>query len=178
MILYRPLMRSVNLLSFMITKYPNINRRAFSCTKLMMMDGTKDGRIWTHSPYQNTPSDTGTLSSQQPTITRCPLPTSTPRTLPEDKLHYLSSKSSSGVEEFVETVRQSKADFYKSQFKSRVTEEDRKRIERRTVESPNSLGKVDITIYYPEISSDDKKLDGYVFIVTEEVGFLVIHIIK
>ena len=92
----------------------------------MMMDGTKDGRIWTHSPYQNTPSDTGTLSSQQPTISRCPLPTSTPRTLTEDKLYHLSSKSSSGVEEFVETVRQSKAEFYESQFNTRV----QKKIER------------------------------------------------
>jgi len=78
MILYRPLMRSVNLLS--LTKYPNINRRAFTCTTKMMMmdkDNNKDdtdtnGRIWLHSPYQNTPRDTNTLSSQ-PAISRCPL---------------------------------------------------------------------------------------------------------
>jgi len=121
-------------------------------------DDTKDGRIWLHSPYQNTPRDTNILSSQ-PTISRCPLPTSTLRTLPE-KLHHLSSQSSS-IGEFVESVRQSKAEFYESQFSTRVTEEDRKRAERRTVESPNSLGgKVDVTIYYPELSSNDKKLDG------------------
>ena len=121
-------------------------------------DTDTNGRIWLHSQYQNTPRDVA-LSSQ-PAISRCPLPISTPRLL-EDKLHHLSSKSSSGVEEFVEKVRQSKADFYKSQFNIRVTDEDRKRIERLTVESPNGLGgKVDVTIYYPEISSDDKKLDG------------------
>ena len=129
----------------------------------MMMDNnndTKDGHIWTHSPYQNTPRETNIVSSQQPTISKCPLPTSTLRTLPEEKLHYLSSKSSS-IEDFVESVRQSKAEFYESQFNTRVTEEDRKKIERRTVESPNSLGgKVDVTIYYPKISSSDKKLDG------------------
>jgi len=130
----------------------------------MMMDkhNNKDdtdtnGRIWLHSQYQNTPRDFA-LSSQ-PAISRCPLPTSSPRTSSEEKLHYLSSKSSS-IGEFVESVRQSKADFYKSQFNTRVTEEDRKRIEPRTVDSPNGLGKVDVTIYYPEISSNDKKLDG------------------
>jgi len=79
-----------------------------------------------------------------------PFTISTPRLL-EDKLHHLCSKSSS-VEKFVESVRQSKAEFYEAQFNTRVTDEDRKRIERRTVDSPNGLGKVGVTIYYPELS--------------------------
>ena len=119
-----------------------------------------EGRIWLHRPFQITPlvaGDTSGSSNPNPTIIRCPLPKSSPCTSPEEKLNHLHSISSN-PEQFRREALQTKVDFYKSQFHSRVTKEHRKRIERRSIQS--SLGTVDVTIYFPETNHDKHKLHG------------------
>ena len=114
-----------------------------------------EGRIWLHRPFQITPLVAGdTSGSSNPTIIRCPLPKSSSCTSPEEKLNHLHS-TSSNPEQFLREALQTKVDFYKSQFHSRVTKEHRKRIERRSIQS--SLGKVDATIYFPETETNHDK---------------------
>ena len=121
------------------------------------------GRIWLHSPFQITPTHPLMTSDNKSTITRCPLPKSTPHTSREDKLHIAYS-SSPTPEKFLQLIYKSKLDFYESQFNSRVDKEAHARIKRRTIESPSGLGKVDATIYLPENSTDESytssKLQG------------------
>ena len=177
MIALRPL-QSINLLSLFAKRVSSYEYNIFSSKRRissssshqLMMAAKNDvdadnvssknyGRIWLHRPFQNTPT---LMTSDKCTITRCPLPKSTPHTSREDKLHtaYYSSPT---PEKLLQQIYKSKVDFYESQFNSRVDKEAHARIERRTIESPSGWGKVDATIYLPEGTDESytsSKLQG------------------
>ncbi|KAL9190936.1 hypothetical protein ACHAXT_000642 [Thalassiosira profunda] len=115
------------------------------------VDGGKNGRIWIHRPFQLTP-DPSSATAAVPITSSCPLPKSTPRPALQDRLHHIHL-SSPTPERALEEMHRSKSEFYQSQFASRVANEDRKRIERRTLRSPSGLGDVDATIYLPRRDS-------------------------
>jgi acetyl esterase len=88
------------------------------------------------------------------------MPKLTPRPESGDRLHHQFSQSST-PEEFLEDVHLSKAEFYESQFLSRVAKEDLKRIWRSTIQSSRlGLGEVNVTIYFPSVNNALAKLDG------------------
>ena len=64
-------------------------------------------------------------------------------------------KSSHSPAQTLEQLYQSKVEFYKKQFASRVPKEAWSRIDRRTIQSPRCLDKVDVTIYFPEDKEDE-----------------------
>ncbi|KAL7540448.1 hypothetical protein ACHAXR_010113 [Thalassiosira sp. AJA248-18] len=179
MIVPRPL-HSIHLLTFLSKRsseslaQAGLNfrmKRALSAMSSSHDDGSlgcdnKNGRIWTHRPFQITPTTPSSSSSTsvKPKITNCPLPKTTPHSAPVDKLHSLVSSSPS-PDKYLEQIHQSKVEFYETQFQSRVTKEEWPRIDRRTIQSPCGLGEVDATIYFPEkekVIHDDtsSKLQG------------------
>lgn len=120
---------------------------------------TRQGKIWTHQPFEVTPLSTTATTTTNPSISFCPLPAQTPKPPLENRVH--SVYQSGGFEAFAQWC-QSKQKFYKTQFSSRVTTDDLDRIQRcKLPSSSSSCGKgVDVTIYLPKSKSDDEKLHG------------------
>ena len=140
-------------------------------------DNKNDGRIWIHRPFEVTPQISSSSSSSSSSkssviIKSCPLPKKTPHSLSKDRLHSLISSSSATTKTTKTTlsgqgrppiispdeiknmkqIQQSKAEYYKSQFQSRVEEVSTlstERIQRRTIQSTTCNNKVDVTIYFP-----------------------------
>jgi len=112
------------------------------------------GRIWTHRPFEITPSSTITTTTTNPTISHCPLPRKTPTPALENRIH--SVHQSAGFEALAQLC-QSKQEFYKTQFSSRVTAEDANRIRKCKLPSSSSSSReeVDATIYLPKSKPDD-----------------------
>ena len=134
--------------------------RSTTCGMKMMSStsSTRQGRVWTHKPFEVTPSSTKTTTN--PSISYCHLPVQTPKPPLDNRVH--SVYQSGGFEAFAQWC-QSKQEFYKTQFSSRVTADDLDRIQRRKLpSSSSSSGKgVDVTIYLPPNSkSENEKLHG------------------
>jgi acetyl esterase len=122
---------------------------------IVVNDGNRDdvGRIWMHRPFNCTPSAAASSTSTDSddthiVVSYCPLPKSSQQQASDDTLHRRFA-SSSNAEGFLADVHTSRAEFYASEFRSRVAEGDMKRIRRRTIHSRHGSGGVNVTIYRP-----------------------------
>ena len=156
----RPIHRSLGLLH--LTKHSAsslqlLSSRRMSSMKMMSStSNSRQGRIWTHRPFEIKPSTTTT--STNPSITYCPLPTKTPTPQLDNRVHYVTQTAGALA---LEQMCQSKQEFYKTQFSSRVTREDADgRIRKRTLPSSTSSREVDVTIYLPNSNKPNTKLHG------------------
>ena len=115
-----------------------------------------DGHVWIYESQQSNtfPSTLSALKEKSSSVVKCALPKMTPPIPIENRLY----KSNSSLKE----LSDAKANFYKDQFKQRVSRLDAKRTQKRRVQSPFSERKVDITIYFPEkhVDNQDAKLKG------------------
>lgn len=118
--------------------------------------GNSHGHIWIYESQQSNtfPSTVSALKEASSSIVKCQVPRMTTPIPPENRLY----KSNSSLKE----LSDAKATFYQDQFNQRVSEVDAKRIQKRPVQSPHSMRKVHVTIYFPEIRVDDvdSKLKG------------------
>lgn len=131
--------------------------RSIGIMKMSSTSNSNQGRIWTHRPFEVTPSCT-TTTTTNPSISHCPLPIKTPTPPLEDRIH---SVYQSGGSEALAQLCQSKHEFYKTQFSSRLKTEDTYRIRKFKIPSSSSSSQkeVDVTIYLPKSKPDaDSKL--------------------
>lgn len=125
--------------------------------KMSSTSKSNQGRIWTHRLFEITPSSNNTTTS--PSISYCPLPTKSPTPPLENRIHSVYQSAGS---EALANLCQSKQDFYKTQFSSRVAAEDVDRIRKCKLPSSSSSSReeVDVTIYLPKRNHNDAKLHG------------------
>eukprot|EP00574_Skeletonema_japonicum_P000956 CAMPEP_0201739126 /NCGR_PEP_ID=MMETSP0593-20130828/45614_1 /ASSEMBLY_ACC=CAM_ASM_000672 /TAXON_ID=267983 /ORGANISM="Skeletonema japonicum, Strain CCMP2506" /LENGTH=385 /DNA_ID=CAMNT_0048233377 /DNA_START=55 /DNA_END=1212 /DNA_ORIENTATION=+ len=126
--------------------------------KMSSTSNSHQGRIWTHRPFEITPSST-TKTTTNPSISHCPLPTKTPTPPLENRFHSVYQSEGS---EALAQLCQSKQEFYKTQFSARVATEDADRIRKLKLQSSSiSREEAEVTIYLPKSKPDDaKKLHG------------------
>jgi hypothetical protein len=103
-------------------------RRLTTASGDIEINNDDDGRIfWLHRPFQYTPPLASSISMHSGDthiiVSGCPLPKISQRPETVDRSHHRFS-SSSAPERFLVDVQLSKAVFYESQFRSRVTRED------------------------------------------------------
>ena len=113
-----------------------------------------DGKIWSHRPFEVLPSST--VISTNPSILHCPLPAITPTPPLEKRIQSVYQSEGSVA---LGQLCQSKQDFYKTQFSSRVASKDLERISERKLSVPSGSREVDVTIYTPK-SNLETKLNG------------------
>eukprot|EP00984_Skeletonema_dohrnii_P039034 scaffold42960_cov155-Skeletonema_dohrnii-CCMP3373.AAC.2 len=159
----RPIHQSLGLLLCMKQASSSLQLLLLSSrrTSMKMMSSNSNsrqqGRIWTHRPFQVTPASASTTTSTNPSISHCPLPTKTPTPPLENRIHSVYQSAGPVA---LEQLCQSKQEFYKTQFSSRVATEDVDRIRKRKLSSSSSSQEVDVTVYLPKVKPHNKKLNG------------------
>ncbi|KAK1732492.1 alpha/beta hydrolase family protein [Skeletonema marinoi] len=157
----RPRHRSLGIFLFMKPASSSLqllfsSRRRISMKMMSSTSNSRQGRIWTHRPFQVTPSSTTTTTN--PSISNCPLPTKTPTPPFENRIHVVYQSAGPVA---LEQLCQSKQEFYKTQFSSRVVTEDVDRIRKRKLASSSSSSReVNVTIYLPKSDPNNTKLNG------------------
>ncbi|KAL7463270.1 hypothetical protein ACHAXS_003686 [Conticribra weissflogii] len=133
-----------------------------------------EGRIWIHSPLELIPCSSSITSIPKVSIVRCPLPKKTPYSPPQDRLHNLAPPyfslhpctqgDDNPLQIFLNKIRQSKLDMYRSQYREKVlATEDESRIETRRIfgcssGSGRDVHEVEVTIYHPPLKKNNHRI--------------------